>query len=64
MAAFILNPCLAEINPGTAEGFTLYNKAIKSRSKRSESNQENDCDIQTVFNQDASNFGLGPVSSS
>ena len=61
MAAFVLNPYLGDVNPGTADGLKLYNKAIDSRSEKIEINQDHVRDIQTAFHKDASDFGWGPA---
>ena len=57
MANFVCNPYLGDVNPGTAEGLKLYNKAIEPPKTKLEINQSNSGDIMTMFEKDASDFG-------
>ena len=61
MATFVRNPYLGDVNPGTAEGLKLYNKATDPPKTKLEINQANSGDIMTVFEKDASDFGWGPA---
>ena len=59
--AFVLNPFLGDVNPGTPEGLKLYNRAIAAPDEKLSIGQQNARDIITAFELDASNFGWGPA---
>ena len=60
-ANYVLNPYLGEVNPGTADGLKLYNKAVAAPDSKIKIDQSNARDIKTTFEQDANNFGWGPA---
>ena len=57
--AYLLNPFLGNINPGTSEGAKLYNKATAAIEDKITISQKIARDIQTHFEIDSSNFGWG-----
>ena len=59
--AFVLNPYLGDVNPGTPEGLKLYNKAIEAPDTKLNIGQKNSRDIVSSFEKDASDFGWGPA---
>ena len=59
-ANFVLNPYLGDVNPGTADGLKLYNKAIEAPDTKIDVDQHHARDIQSLFAKDASDFGWGP----
>ena len=59
-ANFVLNPYLGDVNPGTADGLKLYNKATEAPDTKIDVDQHKARDIQSLFAKDASDFGWGP----
>ena len=59
MATYSINPYHTDINPGTAEGAKLYNKAIEPPDDKLSVQQKNAKDVQSQFETDASNYGWG-----
>ena len=59
--AFVLNPYLGDVNPGTPDGLKLYNKAIEAPDTKLTIGQKNSRDILNSFEKDASDFGWGPA---
>ena len=61
MAVFLTNPFFGDINPGTADGAKLYNKAIEAPTVQLSIQQRTARDVQSQFETDASNFGWGSL---
>ena len=59
--AFVLNPYLGDVNPGTPDGLKLYNKATEAPDTKLNIGQKNSRDILNSFEKDASDFGWGPA---
>ena len=57
MAVFLTNPFFGDINPGTADGAKLYNKAIEAPKDKLSIQQSKARDVQSQFETDACNFG-------
>ena len=57
MAVFLTNPFFGDINPGTADGAKLYNKAIEAPKDTLSIQQSKARDVQSQFETDACNFG-------
>ena len=64
MAAYLTNPFLGNINPGTVDGAKLYNKAIEAPEVKLSIQQQNANNIQFQFESDASDFGWGVLTGS
>ena len=54
---FVLNPYLGNVNPGTADGLNLYNRAVTAPKLKITVDQSHARDIKTTFELDANNFG-------
>ena len=59
--AFVLNPYLGDVNPGTADGLKLYTKAVAAPEKKIAIDQQHAREIKDTFEDDANNFGWGPA---
>ena len=59
--AFLLNPYLGDVNPATADGLKLYNKAVAAPESKLTLAQKHSKDILEAFETDSSNFGWGPA---
>ena len=55
-AVFLTNPFCGDINPGTADGAKLYNKAIAAPDDKLSVQQKNAKEIQSQFEADSSNL--------
>lgn len=62
--AFVLNPFFGDINPGTADGLKLYNKAVSAPETKLSIEQQHAREIKASFENDANNFGWGPATGS
>ena len=58
---FVLNPFLGDINPGTADGAKLFNKATEEATTKLTITQRNAKDILSHFRKEAGTFGWGPL---
>ena len=56
---YLTNPFHADINPGTTNGAKLYNTEIKDPEEKLCIQQKNANKIQSIFEEDANNFGWG-----
>ena len=59
--AFLLNPYLGDVNPATADGLKLYNKAVAAPENKLTLAQKHNKEILEAFEADSSNFGWGPA---
>ena len=57
MATYLLNPYLCDVNPGSADGLKLYNKAISAPDDKLIISQRNARDIMGTFEMDSSLVG-------
>ena len=58
-ATFTINYFLGDINPGTSEGATFYNKSIETPEDKLIIQQKDATDIMTAFETDSGTFGWG-----